>query len=294
MQQISILFACLVCAHCSASSPKVAFQATGADVTRARAAAPKMESKADLENLAKLLNPVVGYWDPLRLNEKEFWGQSNEASIGFLRHSEIKHGRVAMAAFVGYMIGANGIYWPWKLTNQIFFSDIAAAGSPPEQWDALPSSAKIQIILFIGVLEYWSETSFALEKEGQKHYMRGGKPGYFPSFEQVPHPTVFPSLYDPFGIYKDEPREVQDRRLLAEVNNGRLAMLGIMGFLAEQKLPGSVPALDNLADKFPYYKGEVMSPFVESDSNLFLVKQMLNLGVNGFEAANNWPLGDSR
>ena len=31
--------------------------------------------------------------------------------------------------------------------------------------------------------------------------------------------------------------------LLAEVNNGRLAMIGIMAFMAEAKLPGAVPGL---------------------------------------------------
>lgn len=55
------------------------------------------ESKADLEALAKKLNPVVGFYDPLNLAEAEFWGQSNEATIGFLRHSEIKHGRIAVS-----------------------------------------------------------------------------------------------------------------------------------------------------------------------------------------------------
>jgi hypothetical protein len=48
------------------------------------------ESKADLEAMAKKLNPIVGFWDPLNLAEAEFWGASNEATIGFLRQAEIK------------------------------------------------------------------------------------------------------------------------------------------------------------------------------------------------------------
>ena len=43
--------------------------------------------------------------------------------------------------------------------------------------------------------------------------------------------------------------------LIAEINNGRLAMLGIMGFIAEAKIPGAVPALQGL---IPAYKGEVL------------------------------------
>ena len=49
------------------------------------------ETKADLKTLATELNPLVNYYDPLNLADGEFWGQSNEASIGFLRHAEIKY-----------------------------------------------------------------------------------------------------------------------------------------------------------------------------------------------------------
>lgn len=53
-------------------------------------------------------------------------------------------------------------------------------------------------------------------------------------------------------------QDVKDRRLIAEVNNGRLAMLGIFGFVSAQTIPGSVPLL---ADIVKPYSGEVMAPF---------------------------------
>ena len=41
------------------------------------------------------LNPIIGYFDPLNLAEGEFWEQTNEATIGWLRHAEMKHVRPA-------------------------------------------------------------------------------------------------------------------------------------------------------------------------------------------------------
>merc|ERR1719440_275238 len=90
------------------------------------------ESKADLETLAKNLNPAIGYFDPLNLAEGEFWEQSNEATIGFLRHAEIKHGRVAMAGFVGYCVHANGIHFPWKIPGE---EPCAPGVSPTALWE---------------------------------------------------------------------------------------------------------------------------------------------------------------
>lgn len=48
------------------------------------------ESAEDLAALAKKCNPILGFYDPLGLAKQEFWGTSNEATIGFLRESEIK------------------------------------------------------------------------------------------------------------------------------------------------------------------------------------------------------------
>ena len=192
------------------------------------------------------------YYDPLELANTSIWGSDQAGTIGFLRHSEIKHGRIAMAAFVGYIVQSNGIHWPWPMTldGTPFPYD---AGSPPEQWDALPDAAKWQIILFIGFLEHFSESNGV-------HYMKGGKPGAFPKFsdsDKIPHPVPL-NLFDPFGFSKGRSEEAKQRGLISEINNGRLAQIGILGFLAEQKLSGSVPLLEGIV---PPYAGEPMAPF---------------------------------
>mmetsp|Transcript_15866 Transcript_15866/g.36194 ORF Transcript_15866/g.36194 Transcript_15866/m.36194 type:complete len:190 (+) Transcript_15866:688-1257(+) len=173
-----------------------------------------------------------------------------EDSIRFLREAEIKHGRVAMAAFVGYCVQSN-FHWPWamKLDGTPFPSTDL---SPPEQWAALPIESKHQILTLIGFLEIYSELASSVTDESvyQPHYMRGGKPGAFPKFgAAVPHPVPL-NLYDPLGFSKNRSEEAKARGLVAEINNGRLAMLGIFGFLLEQTLPGSIPLL-----------GEIVKPY---------------------------------
>merc|ERR1711904_320012 len=190
--------------------------------------------------------------------EGEFWGQSNEATIGFLRHAEIKHGRVAMAGFVGYCVHANGIHFPWTTPGY------AEGLTPPELWDNLPLAAKLQIVVFVGFLEFWSENAYILEKDGTTYYMRGGKPGYLPTFKELPHPVPF-NLWDPFGFTKNADAAKKAKSLNAEINNGRLAMLGLMGFLSEAQTPGSVPALSGIVKA---YSGNVMAPF---DANFHII-----------------------
>ena len=202
------------------------------------------------------MNPIVGYWDPLNLADAAFWGQSEDFTVGFLRQAEIKHGRVAMAAFVGYVVQSNFVF-PWAMT----MDGKAFPGtelSPPEQWDALPFAAKLQIVLFVGFLEWWSELSAEEGSAGgQLHYTKGGQPGKFPTFDALPHPVPF-NLYDPFKFHTKLTDEQKEKRLRAEINNGRLAMLGIFGFLSEQTIPGAVPALGGVVKPF---SGEVMAPF---------------------------------
>lgn len=204
--------------------------------------------------MAAKLNPVVKFFDPLDLVNAGFWGFDEEQTIGWLRQSEVKHGRVAMAAFVGYCVQSNFVF-PWSLT----LDGTPHPGtdlSPPEQWDALPFASKVQIILFVGFLEWYSE----LSDNGNAHYTKGGVPGAYPTFDNVPHDVPF-NLFDPFNLSKNRSAEQKAKGLLAETNNGRLAMLGIFGFLCEQTIPGSVPALSGIVKP---YSGEVMSPFSEN------------------------------
>jgi len=254
----------------------------------------EVSDKAGLEALAKKLNPTVGYWDPLNI------GDSSPETIGWFRHAEIKHGRVAMAAFVGYLAGCGftkgfagpfpwnlqttldyGPGWPFtKDLATISFADIAAAGGPADQWDALPTAAKVQIGCVIGFLEMHGESSLALEADGQKHYVRGGKPGYYPSFQGLyPHPVPL-DLWDPFGFTKKLSPERKEKALLAEVNNGRLAMIGIFGLLSASK-GLIVPGLDSLG--LARYSGEYMSAFTAADSALPFVESMAkNIGTYGY------------
>lgn len=206
----------------------------------------------DLKVIAEKSNPLLKFYDPLELSSTTIWDNSNDATIAFLRHAEIKHGRVAMAAFVGYIVQSNGVHFPWPISfdgSPFPF----AAGSPPEQWDALPDAAKWQIILFIGFLEWFSEA-------GGTHYMRGGTPGKYPNFSDsdlIPHPVPL-NLFDPFGFSKNASAEKKEAGLIKELNNGRLAQIGIIAFLSEQKVEGSVPLLKGLVT---HYDGEPMAPF---------------------------------
>jgi hypothetical protein len=220
-----------------------------------------MTAKDDLAAFAKECNPVIGFYDPLGLANLNLWDQGEEATIGWLRHSEIKHGRIAMAGFVGYIIHANGITFPFAGPQSVVEPGLSA----PDVWDAIPFLAKLQIIATIGVFEHISEDKNFLEADGMKHYMRGGKPGYMPTFKANVHPCPL-NLFDPFGFTKKLTEEQKAKKLVAEVNNGRLAMIGLMGFLAESKIPGSVPALSGLIKP---YSGDVMAPFLPAGPDSF-------------------------
>jgi hypothetical protein len=248
------------------------------------------KNKDDMIDLATKLNPALGFWDPLNIVNEN----TSPETIGWFRHAEIKHGRVAMAGFIGYIVHSNGIVFPWNIQSAnplgvagwtkdlptISFADISAAGSPADMWDAVPTQGKIQIFLVVGFLEMWGETSVALEANGQKHYVRGGKPGYYPPLSgNFPHPVPL-NLWDPFGFTKKMSPEKKEKALLAEINNGRLAMIGLFGLICASK-GLIVPGLDSLP--LAPYAGEIMAPFSAKDGILPFVEDMAkNIGTYGY------------
>eukprot|EP00620_Florenciella_sp_RCC1587_P000821 CAMPEP_0182600156 /NCGR_PEP_ID=MMETSP1324-20130603/90837_1 /TAXON_ID=236786 /ORGANISM="Florenciella sp., Strain RCC1587" /LENGTH=320 /DNA_ID=CAMNT_0024818067 /DNA_START=14 /DNA_END=977 /DNA_ORIENTATION=+ len=246
-----------------------------------------LSAKDELMALAEAnpdkLGNSIGFWDPLSLADQEFWGLSNEATIGYLRHAEIKHGRVAMAAFLGFCAQCTDAV---KGPHPILHGRVAMAAflgfcaqctdavkgphpilpykgfvenvSPQEQWDNIPGFGKFQILVLIGMLESYGEGA-GMDESEYVHYTKGGKPGFYPSIKGKAFGQIPVDLFDPFGILPGMTDEEKVRGLKAEVNNGRAAMLAIFALLSASK-GLVVPPLNSIPD-FPLYDGNVMVPF---------------------------------
>ena len=182
----------------------------------------------------------MGYFDPLELSLKEFFDESNTATIGFLRQAELKHGRVAMAAFVGFLVNYQGITFPAALTMSGEKFSSLGTGNPLLAWDNISDKGKWSILGFIGLLEVLGEAE-------KPHYMRGGKSGT--------HDLVW---YFGSKYLSGKTEEQKLRSRTAEINNGRLAMIGIMGVIAASTVPGSVPYF---TEDLTQYSGSVWAPF---------------------------------
>ena len=268
-----------------ALSGAAAYVAPVAPKATSSLAASKDEVIALAEANPDFLGKAIGFWDPLGALDSNFWGLGNEGTIGYLRHAEIKHGRVAMAAFLGYMAGATELVsGPHKILP---YRGFEPGLTPPEQWDAIPLYGKLQILVIVGMLESYGEIL-------APHYTKGGLPGYYPPIKGKRPELIF-NLYDPFNFFEGDSAEKkvrapashfacllrflassarpsthrrsspQARGRLTEVNNGRLAMLGIFSIISEATVPGSVPALK---DMIPPYDGNVMIPF-SGDFSIF-------------------------
>jgi len=111
------------------------------------------------------------------------------------------------------------------LSSEVSFADLSAM-NPFDAWEAVPNAGKAQIISLCFIAE------LSAEKKGIHYTQDGGK---------LPE-VVFPK----FNFSKVEP-EIIDTKRKRELNNGRLAMIGIASFVAAHDIPGSVPALKDIA-----------------------------------------------
>ncbi|KAH8061218.1 hydrolase [Aureococcus anophagefferens] len=154
------------------------------------------ETKADLVALQESLPGPPGYWDPLSLAGSTIlsqWGlTTEEENIGWWRHAEIKHGRVAMAGFLGFVAQCTPLVSGEHGT--LPYRGYVAGVTPQEQWDNI-LLAKLQIFIAIGMLESTARRWLA---EGYVHYTKGGQPGYYPDIKGRVAGQIQLNLYDPF------------------------------------------------------------------------------------------------
>jgi hypothetical protein len=234
------------------------------------------ETKDDMINLQNSLAGPPGFWDPLGLTDLTFQlgsGYDNElgpeGTIGWLRHSEIKHGRVAMAAFLGFIAQCTPLVKGPHLVQP--YSHYVADVTPQEQWANMPLMAKLQIFTMIGMLESYGEgaATYGSDDASYVHYTKGGQPGYYPPIKglgpkfggDAKGGQIMFDLYDPFSFgHRAKSDEAKARGLKSEILNGRAAMMGIFGFISESKVPGSVPILSGIAG-FPHSDIDTMAPF---------------------------------
>ena len=89
----------------------------------------------------------LGYFDPIGLVTNV-----DQERFDRLRGVELKHGRVAMLAFLGHLTTSAGFYLPGYISksNELLFSDVKPGLAA---FESLPPLATFQIILFVGFLE---------------------------------------------------------------------------------------------------------------------------------------------
>eukprot|EP00527_Entomoneis_sp_CCMP2396_P000455 CAMPEP_0198145084 /NCGR_PEP_ID=MMETSP1443-20131203/21037_1 /TAXON_ID=186043 /ORGANISM="Entomoneis sp., Strain CCMP2396" /LENGTH=222 /DNA_ID=CAMNT_0043808613 /DNA_START=33 /DNA_END=701 /DNA_ORIENTATION=- len=156
----------------------------------------------------------------------------SEQTGAFLRAAEIKHGRSAMIATVGFAFQKMGITFDkfspheyLSVTQNIKFSDLTALG-PVEAIKAIPVEGLAQIFAVIAAIEIYELT----HRDGEIKNGESVAPGL-----QAGGLTGYNLNWNPLDF------EISDRRKLVEIQNGRAAMFAISAWVAAETIQGSVP-----------------------------------------------------
>jgi len=163
--------------------------------------------------------PPIGFYDPLGLVEN-----GDQDRFDRLRYVEIKHGRVCMLAFLGNIITRAGIHLPGNIDSAGHSFDSYKNGWAAT-WgeDGLSRPAVYQIFFFIGFLELFVMKDVNGEAEFPGDFRNGFS----------------------FGWDKLDP-DTQLKKRAVELNNGRAAMMGILGLMVHEQLGGSLPIVGEM------------------------------------------------
>jgi len=138
----------------------------------------------------------------------------NLEELDSYREAEIKHGRLAMLAAVG---------WPAAERLQPYFAKVTGAPNLLTDNGKVPTLLNgglenINPIFFAGIIAFTAfvETE-VLQKMKQRENRQPGDLGF-----------------DPLGLFYNKGYDVQRDLELKELQNGRLAMLAIVGYVAEE------------------------------------------------------------
>ena len=156
----------------------------------------------------------LGFFDPLGLV-----ADGDQEKFDRLRYVEIKHGRICQLAFLGQITTRYGIHFDGNIdyaghSFDSYPNGIAAVYGP----DAIPFGGVAQMFLFVGVLE-----AFVMGDS-----KNGAEPGDFVG--DFRNGCQLDFGWDSF----DEETKLQKRGI--ELNNGRAAMMGILGLMVHEKL----------------------------------------------------------
>mmetsp|Transcript_852 Transcript_852/g.1777 ORF Transcript_852/g.1777 Transcript_852/m.1777 type:complete len:210 (+) Transcript_852:75-704(+) len=160
--------------------------------------------------------PPVGLFDPLGFAEK-----ADEATLKRYREAELTHGRVAMLAVVGFLVGE-------KVEGSSFLFDAQISGPAITHLAQVPPVFWALLTIAIGAAEQKRATIGWVEPEN----VPVAKPGLL-------RDTYIPGDlgFDPLGLKPSDADELFALQT-KELQNGRLAMLAAAGFLAQELVDG--------------------------------------------------------
>jgi len=164
------------------------------------------------EDLPGVLDPV-GFFDPAG-----FATDASESELKRYREAELTHGRIAMLASVGYLVGESG-------ATPLFGG--AISGPANDQFWQVPTAFWPVVLLFIAVPETFRALRGWMEPTVPENYFQL-RPGYIPGDID----------FDPLGLKPEDPEEFKIMQT-KEIQHARLAMLAAAGMMAQELQTGT-------------------------------------------------------